>query len=143
MDDTARTSTVLDRLPRALPAAGAVATVAGALITFLAAVLVHALGVDFYLPEDDQTIPLAGFAVVTAGCAVAGTLLAAALRRWTGRPAWWFVRVTVVLTVLSTVPALASGAAAGTTTALVLLHLLAAVVVIPILTRALATGPDS
>jgi hypothetical protein len=60
-----------------------------------------------------------------------GVLIALALRRWSSRPATWFQRTTVLLTAISLVPPLASGADAGTAAALIVLHLVAASVVIP------------
>jgi Family of unknown function (DUF6069) len=109
----------------------------------LAAALAQAVGVDFEVPDGGETIPLSGFAVVTGFFSVVGIVMAAALRRWSARPAERFVRTAVSLTAISLVPPLLSGAnPATTTTALLGLHLVAATVMIPTLARSLRTRTD-
>jgi len=71
-----------------------------------------------------------------------GTVIAVALLRWSAHPAARFVWTAVSLTVISLVPPLLSGADPATTTALVGLHLVAATVMIPTLTRSLRTRTD-
>ena len=107
-----------------------------------AAVAVQAVGVDFEIPEGGETIPLSGFAVVTGFFSVVGIVIAAALLRWSARPAERFVWTAVSLTVISFVPPLLSGANTATTTALLGLHLVAATVMIPTLARSLRTRTD-
>jgi hypothetical protein len=68
-----------------------------------------------------------------------GVAIAAALSRWSARPAERFVQTAVTLTAVSLVAPLLSGGAASTIVALVALHLIAAVVMIPALARSLLT----
>jgi hypothetical protein len=125
------------RLP-GLAVTGIVATLAAMVATTLAAALARAAGVDFEIPEGGETIPLPGFAAVTGVFSVVGTVIAAALRRWSARPAERFVWTAVSLTAISLVPSLVSGAGAATITALIGLHLVAATVMIPTLARSLS-----
>jgi len=110
---------------------------AGALGTTLVAALLSAAGVDFELPDGGESIPLTGFTVITFIFSLIGVALAAAVRRWSRHPRTTFVRVTVALTALSLVPPFFQDADAGTVAGLVLLHLTAAAIVIPALTRRL------
>ena len=55
------------------------------------AALAQAVGVDFEVPDGGETIPLAGFAVVTGIFSVVGIVMAVALLRWSARPATRFV----------------------------------------------------
>ena len=88
---------------RGLAGTGFIATLAAMVITTLAAALADAVGVDFEVPEGGQTIPLAGFAVVTGFFSVVGIVIAAALLRWSARPAERFVQTAVSLTAISLV----------------------------------------
>ncbi|MEV1073604.1 DUF6069 family protein [Micromonospora parva] len=106
----------------------------------LAAALARAVGVDFAIPDGGgETIPLSGFAVVTGFFSVVGVVIAGALLWWSARPAARFVWTAVSLTALSLIPPFVSGANAATITALLGLHLVAATVMIPVLTRSLRT----
>jgi len=127
---------------RGLAGTGFIATLAAMLATTLAAALAQAVGVDFEVPGGGETIPLSGFAVVTGFFSVVGVVIAAALLRWSARPAERFVRAAVTLTAISLVPPLLSGADTATITALVGLHLVAATVMIPTLARNLRTRTD-
>jgi hypothetical protein len=109
--------------------------------TTLAAALAQAIGVDFEVPEGGETIPLSGFAVATGFFSVVGVVIAAALLRWSARPAERFVWTAVSLTAISLVAPLLSGANTATITALIGLHLVAATVMIPTLARSLRTRP--
>jgi hypothetical protein len=122
---------------RGLARTGLIATLAAMVATTLGAALAQAVGVDFELPDGGETIPLAGFAVITGLFSVIGVVIAVALLRWSARPAERFLWTTVALTAISLVPPLVSGANAGTVTALAGLHLIAAAVMIPALTRSL------
>jgi len=122
---------------RGVAGSGFIATLAAMVATTLAAALAQAVGVDFEVPDGGETIPLAGFAVVTGVFSVVGIVIAAALSRWSARPAQRFVSTAVSLTAISLVPPLLSGANTATTTALVGLHLVAATVMIPTLARGL------
>lgn len=127
---------------RGLAGTGVIATLAAMAATTLAAALAQAVGVDFEVPDGGETIPLSGFAVVTGFFSVVGIVIAAALLRWSARPAKRFVWTAVSLTAISLVPPLLSGANTATTTALLGLHLAAATVMIPALARSLRTRTD-
>jgi hypothetical protein len=122
---------------RRLAGTGLAATVAAMAATALAAALARAAGADFEVPDGGATIPVSGVASVTGFFSVVGVALAAALLRWSARPAALFARVALTLTAVSLVPPFLSGADAGTVAALLGLHLVAAAVVIPVLTRCL------
>jgi hypothetical protein len=77
--------------------------------------------------------------VVTGFFSVVGIVIAAALLRWSARPAQRFVWTAVSLTVISFVPPLLSGANPATIAGLLGLHLVAATVMIPTLARSLRT----
>ena len=125
-----------------LAGTGFIATLAAMVATTLAAALAQAVGVDFEVPDGGETIPLAGFAVVTGSFSVVGIVIAAALLRWSARPAKRFVQTSVTLTVISLAPPLLSGANPATTIALLGLHLVAATVMIPTLARSLRRQTD-
>ena len=127
---------------RRLAVTGFFAALAAMVATTVAAALARAAGVDFEVPDGGQTIPLAGFAVVTGFFSVVGIVIAAALLRWSARPAERFVWTAVSLLALSLVPPLLSGANTATTTTLLGLHLVAATVMIPTLARSLRTRTD-
>ncbi|MEV2191819.1 DUF6069 family protein [Streptomyces phaeochromogenes] len=124
---------------RGLVATGFIATLVAMAATTLAAALARAVGVGFEVSDGGETIPLSGFAVVTGFFSVVGIVIAVALLRWSARPAERFVWTAVSLTAISLVPPLLSGADTATITALLGLHLVAAAVMIPILTRSLRT----
>ena len=124
---------------RGVARSGFIAPLAAMAATTLAAALAQAVGVDFEIPDGGETIPLPGFAVVTGVFSVVGVVIAAALVRWSARPAERFVWTTVTLTGISLVPPVISGADTATTTALLGLHLVAATVMIPTLARSLRT----
>jgi hypothetical protein len=143
MNDTGVVSGPESGRLRRLAGTGFIATLAAMVVTTLAAALARAVGADFEIPDGGQTIPLAGFAVVTGFFSVVGIVIAAALLRWSARPAERFVWTAVSLLAISLIPPLLSGANTATTTALLGLHLVAAVVMIPALARSLRirTGP--
>ncbi|TDD37550.1 hypothetical protein E1287_08220 [Actinomadura sp. KC06] len=124
---------------RGLAATGFLATLAAMAATTLAAALAQAAGVDFEISDGGETIPLSGFAVVTGFFSVVGVVIAAALLRWSARPATRFVWTAVPLTAISLIPPLLSGANTATTAALLGLHLVPATVMIPTLARTLQT----
>ena len=127
---------------RGLAGTGLIATLAAMVATTLAAALAQAVGVHFDVPDGGETIPLAGFAVVTGTFSVVGIVIAVALLRWSARPAKRFVWTAVSLTAISLVPPLLSGANTATTTALLGLHLVAATVMISTLARSLRARTD-
>lgn len=127
---------------RGLAVTGVIAALAAMVATTLAAALARAVGVDFEVPEGGEAIPLSGFAVVTGFFSAVGIVIAAALLRWSARPAVRFVWTAVSLTAISLIPPLISGANTATTAALVGLHIVAATVMIPTLARSLRTRTD-
>ena len=127
---------------RGLAVTGFIATLVAMMATTLAAALAQAVGVDFVVSEGDEAIPLAGFAFVTGFFSVVGTVIAAALLRWSAQPAERSVWTAVSLTAISFVPPLLSAADTATTSALLGLHLVAATVMIPALARSLRTRTD-
>ena len=124
-----------------LAVTGLVATVAAMVATTLAAALAIAAGVNFEVPDGGDPIPLSGFAVVAGVFSLVGVVLAAALQRWSDRPAELFVRVAISLTAISLVPPLVTGADTATIAALIGLHLVAATAVIPITAQSLSRRP--
>ncbi|GAB2848656.1 hypothetical protein GCM10027176_60170 [Actinoallomurus bryophytorum] len=83
-------------------------------------------------------IPVSGFAVLTVIFSTVGLALALILTRTVHRPRTVFVRTTITLTALSLIPDLAADAAGATKMLLMSTHLLAAVIVIPAITRRLS-----
>ena len=122
---------------RRLVGIGLVATLAAMVLTTAAAALAGAAGADFEIPDGGETIPLPGFAVVTAFFSVVGIVIAVALLRWSARPAGRFLWTAVVLTAVSFIPSVLSGGSLATVLTLVALHVVAAAVMIPALTRGL------
>ncbi|MEH0981694.1 DUF6069 family protein [Micromonospora sp. CPCC 205556] len=128
---------------RGLAGTGFIATLAAMVATTVAAALARAAGVDFEVPDGGgETIPLAGFAVVTGFFSVVGIAIAVALLRWSARPAERFVWTALSLTAVSLIPPLLAGANTATATALLGLHLLPTAVMIPTLARSLRTRTD-
>nr|WP_258544610.1 DUF6069 family protein [Micromonospora provocatoris] len=128
---------------RRLAVTGLVATLVAMVVTTLAAALARAAGVDFEIPDGGgENIPLGGFAVVTGFFSLVGVVIAAALLRFSARPARRFVWTAVSLTALSMVPPLIAGGDAATTVTLIGLHLVAAAVTIPALTWSLGGRAD-
>lgn len=127
---------------RGLAGTGLLAALAAVAATTLAAALARAVGVDFAVPDGGETIPLPGVAVVTGFFSIVGIVIAVALLRWSARPAERFMWTAVLLTAISLVPPFLSGADAATVTALLGLHLVAAAVMIPSLTRSLRARTD-
>lgn len=125
---------------RGLARTGLLATLVAMVATAGVAALARAVGVDFAVSNSDETIPVSGIAVVTGFFSVVGVVLAAALLRWSARPAEWFVRTAVTLAAISLVPPVLLGADAATATALVGLHVIAATVMIPTLARSLGSS---
>ncbi len=120
---------------RRLARNGLLATVCAMLATGLGAALAGASGVD--LDVDGGRVPASGVAVMTGVWSLVGVALAAALLRWSSRPAALFVRIALGLTALSLVPPLVWADDAAVAATLVVLHLVAAAVMIPALARSL------
>lgn len=122
---------------RPLIGTGLLATVAAMAAATIAAALGQTVGVDLEIPSGGEAIPLSGIAFVTGVFSVVGVVIAAALLRWSARPAHRFVWTALTLTAVSLVPPLLSGARAEAVVTLIALHLIAAAVMIPALTRSL------
>lgn len=122
---------------RGLAITGLLATLVAMAATAVVAAIARTVGVDFAVSNSDETIPVSGIAVVTGFFSVIGVVMAAALRRWSARPADRFMWTAVSLTAISLVPPVLLGADPATAVALVGLHLVAATVMIPTLARSL------
>ncbi|MEV8034943.1 DUF6069 family protein [Streptomyces sp. NPDC086182] len=115
---------------RALWWPGLALAVVGAAAATAVAAAARAAGASLEIAGEPT--PLPDFAQLGFVCSVVGVVLAAACRRWAGRPARAFVRVTVPLVVLSFLPDLLIGDVdAATRVTLVLTHVAAAVIVVP------------
>ncbi|TPQ19092.1 DUF6069 family protein [Streptomyces sporangiiformans] len=122
---------------------GALATLAGAVVTEAFALIARGAGVpmDAASPgaKEAAEIPVGGFAGGVLFWSVAGIVLAVALARWARRPARTFVVTTLVLTALSLAgPAVAPHTATSTQIVLAASHVVAAAVIIPLLARRLS-----
>lgn len=127
---------------RRLATTGLIATVAAMAVTTLAAGLARTAGVDFAIRDGAEAVPFSGIAFVTGVFSVVGVVLAAALLRWSVRPAERFARIAVTLTAISLVPPFLAGTDVSTALTLVGLHLVAAAVMIPVLVRSLSSTLD-
>src|SRR4051794_18569605 len=101
MNDTGVVAAPAAHRLRGLVVTGLAATIAAMAATTVAAALARAAGVGFEVPDGGETIPPAGFAVVTGFFSVVGVVLAGVLLRWSARPAERFVTTTVALTAIS------------------------------------------
>ena len=122
---------------------GVIAAAAGAAVLYIYGTLAQALSVPMRAGElgatHAQAITPASFASGVVFCTVAGTILAMILAARAADPARAFLRTTVILVAVSLVfPLAASHTAATTRLTLALGHLIAAAIVIPILTLRLA-----
>jgi hypothetical protein len=95
------------------------------------AAIASAAGVP--LTMDGEELPIAGFATLTTFFSVVGVVLAWAMGRWAPRPRSTFVATTVVLTLVSFLPSIASDASTATRVVLCIAHAVAASIVIPLL----------
>jgi predicted Na+-dependent transporter len=116
---------------------GVLAALGAAVVTTTVAAVARGLGADLAVPDGEERIPLAGVTTMTVVLSLLGVALALAVRAWSDRPARVFLLLVLTLTALSLVPPLLAGGDAATTVTLVALHLLAAAVVVPVLTRRL------
>jgi hypothetical protein len=125
---------------------GAAAAAAGAAVLYAYATLAQALDVPMRAGEigasHAQAIAPASFAIGVVFCTVAGTILAMVLARRAAHPARAFLRTSLVLVAISLVfPLAASHTATETRLTLALGHLIAAAIVIPVITRRLTHAP--
>ncbi|MFD5739750.1 DUF6069 family protein [Streptomyces massasporeus] len=122
---------------------GILATLAGAVVTEAFALVTRAAGVPMEAASPGATeaaeIPVGGFFGGVVFWSVAGIVLAVVLARWAKHPARTFTVTTVALTALSLVgPAVAPHTAVSTQIVLAASHVVAAVVVVPLLARRLS-----
>ena len=111
--------------------------------TAAVAAVADACGVSFETAPG-ESIPAYAFAQLTLMCTAVGVFLARCLQRRARQPRSTFVRSTVALTVLSLVPDVILSASVATKATLILTHLVAAAIVIPMLSARLAvTGRDA
>lgn len=147
---TATLSTVTarstDSAAPALWRTGLLATVLAAAATEAWTGIVRATGVHLAAGDiggssaDVVEIGPGACTIMVAMCMVAGLLLAAGIRRFAARPARTWTVTAYALTVVSFVPDVFAGATA-TSTKLTLMaaHVIAAVIVVPIVARSLKT----
>lgn len=131
---TTATAPVTDRLP--VWKHGVAAAVAASVATTALAAVASAAGVTFAGP-DGAAIPLLGFTELTLLFSLIGVAIAAVLARRARRPRSTFVRTTVALLVLSFVPDVTFGFDAASAVTLMALHVVAALIVVPVLARRL------
>lgn len=140
-----RATSRLAALP--LPVAGAIAAVAGALVLYAYGALARALSVPMRAGEPGashaQAITPFSFASGVVFCTTVGTILAMILAACAAHPARTFLRTALVLVAVSLVfPLAASHTAEATRLTLALGHLIAAAIVIPLITLRLAQVKD-
>jgi hypothetical protein len=125
--------------------AAAVVAAAASVVVYLIA---RAAGVPMALTEvfEDKfaRMPVANmaFAALLEG-GLAGTVLAAACRRWTRRPRMWFLALATVGLVASFTLPITSDGSAATKVVLSISHLVVAVIIVPALALALPETRDS
>jgi Family of unknown function (DUF6069) len=110
-----------------------VAAVAGAAATTAFAATAVAAGVPFEI--NGEPIPVGGFTTMTLLGAVLGAVLLLVTNRYAAQPRRRFLQVTVLLTALSCVPSVMSPPDTASKIALVVAHVLAAVIIVPVLAR--------
>jgi hypothetical protein len=126
--------------------AGVIAALAGAIVLYAYGAAAKALDVPMRAGEMGAShagaITPASFASGVVFCTVAGTILAMVLARLAAHPARAFLRTSLVLVAISLVfPLTASHTATTTRLTLALGHLIAAAIVIPIITTRLTHAP--
>jgi hypothetical protein len=115
---------------------GLVAGAAAAAATSAIAFVVDQFGLT--LEAQGKGFPALAFAQVSLFGAIIGVVLAAVFSRKARRPRHTFIVTTIVLTVLSFVPPVLIGAGVGTVLVLELMHVVAALIVIPAISTRLS-----
>jgi hypothetical protein len=126
---------------------GLVAALLAAVATEVYTAVIRAAGVHIAIgniggtAKDVVDIGPGACAVTVGMCVAAGLIVATALNRWAKRPAHAFQVTAYALTVLSFVPDVFAGATA-TSSKITLMgaHVIAAAIVIPLVTRSLKTA---
>jgi Family of unknown function (DUF6069) len=114
---------------------GLTAGLAAAAATTAAATIARQSGVSMTIAG--EAIPTVAFAQLTVIGALIGVALAAIFAHRSDRPRALFVRTTTILTLLSLVPDVVADADIATRFLLAATHLIAAAIIIPVLTRRL------
>lgn len=121
------------------------ATVAAGVATEIWIGIVRAAGVDLRIgdpfgdPSSEMALPTGACATSIAMCMVLGTALAVGLNWKARRPAYTYVAVASVLTLVSLgAPLVSVGASGATKSTLIGAHLIAAAVIVPLVARCLA-----
>jgi hypothetical protein len=130
------TASVQDRTERtAHPVRRAtfVSGIAGASAAMAFAAVTSAAGVPFEI--DGEPIPVGGFATMTLLGVVLGAVVLLVTNRYAAQPRRRFLQITVALTALSCVPSVTLPPDTASKMALVAAHVLAAIVIIPVLAR--------
>ena len=117
--------------------AGLAAGFAAAVANLAVAVVAHQA--DVTLAIKGEEFPLFAFPQVTLMAAVIGIGLAALFTRRARKPRHTFVVTTVVLTAVSLVPPVVVDATIATKLVLELTHIVAALIIIPVIARRLAS----
>lgn len=136
MSATTATISVQDSVERTthpVRRATLIAGVAGAAVATAFAAVASAAGVPFEI--DGEAIPVPGFATTTLLGVVIGALLLLVTNRYAAQPRRRFLQITVALTALSCVPSVTMPPDTASKIALVAAHVLAAVVIVPVLAR--------
>lgn len=142
-----RTTATVSATRTSLWRVGVVAALLAAAATEVYTAVLRAAGLDLAIgniggtAKDVVTIGPGACAITVAMCVTAGLLVAAGLNRWAKRPAHTFQVTAYVLTVLSFVPDIFAGATA-TSSKITLMgaHVIAAAIVIPLVTRGMRTS---
>jgi hypothetical protein len=116
--------------------AGLAAGLAAGAATVAVAATAHGLGVSLETAPG-EAIPVIGFGQLTVFFSLIGVVIARTIGRRAQQPRRSFLRTTVTLTALSVVPDMVISAGAATRATLVLTHLVAAAIVIPVLSSRL------
>jgi Family of unknown function (DUF6069) len=124
----------------------ALAGLAAAIATELYGLAAGAVGVPMEVGNIGASIAgpitIGMFAMGTTTCVFWGTILALLLARYSRRPARTYLWTTIALTAVSMAgPYLAGATATSTKLMLVLAHVVAAAIVIPVVTRRLSHAP--
>jgi hypothetical protein len=112
------------------------AAAAASVATTVLAAVASAAGVSF-ADHTGASIPVAGFAQVTFVLAMIGVGIAAVIARTARHPRSMFVKTAVGLTVVSLVPDATFGFDVPSAITLMALHIVAAVIVVPVLANRL------
>ena len=142
----ATTSTSTGTRRAAVLRAAALSTVLAAVATEVFTAIVRAAGLHLAVGNiggtsaDVVEIGPGACTIMVALCAVAGLALAGVLNRWAKRPAHTYRVSAVALTVASFVPdVFASATATSSKLTLITAHVIAAAIVIPMVSRSLKT----